>query len=77
MSNKVELLMEMAVQDIVAYIVEDTGKEFDEAMREFYLSSVFEKLHDESTGLYLEGSAYLYELYKSERRDGVLVQNEI
>lgn len=76
MNSKAEILTEMAVQDIIAYIVEDTGKEFDIAMREFYSSSVFEKLHDEGTGLYLEGSSYLYELYKSEREDAALLQKE-
>lgn len=62
--------MEYAVQDIVAYIMEDTGAAMDAAMYDFYNSTVFEKLHDVQTGLYLEGSAFLYELYKTEKQTG-------
>lgn len=62
--SKQEQLMEFIVQDIIAFIMEDTGSPLDEAMCEFYSSDIFEKLHDVETGLYLESSAFVYELYK-------------
>lgn len=64
--SKQDQLMEFIVQDIVAYIMEDTGASLDDAMHQFYNSRTFEKLHDTETGLYLEGSAFVYELYKDE-----------
>ena len=64
--------MEFIVQDIVAFIMEDTGAPLDEAMHVFYSSDTFEKLHDAETGLYLEGSAFIYELYKTEKQAGKL-----
>ena len=64
--SKQEQLMEFIVQDIIAYIMEDTGAPMDEAMRRFYTSDTFLKLHDSETGLYLEGSAFIYEMFKDE-----------
>lgn len=58
--------MECIVQDIVAFIMEDTGAALEDAMHCFYNSQIFVKLHDAETGLYLEGSAFVYELYKEE-----------
>lgn len=46
-------------------------------MREFYSSEVFEKLNEPETGLYLESPAYIYELFKSEKAVGTIVQAEI
>lgn len=66
MSKKQEQLMEYIVQDIIAYSMEDTGMPLDAAMHRFYNSKTFENLHDPETGLYLEGSAFVYELYKDE-----------
>jgi hypothetical protein len=48
-----------------------------EAMRQFYTSETYEKLLDEDTGLYLESSAYIYDLFKDEYQNGRIVQNEI
>lgn len=57
--SKKEQLAEFNVQDIISYIVEDTGIEFDEAMNQFYASETFDRLQDLETGLYLESSAYI------------------
>lgn len=43
----------------------------------FYNSEFFEKLYDAETGLYLEGSDYLYGIFSDEIKQGKLVQNEI
>lgn len=58
--------MEYITQDIIAYIVEEEQIEFDEAMQRFYTSITYEKLLDEETGLYLEGSAFVYDIYRDE-----------
>ena len=72
-----EKLMEFTTQRIIQYLMKDRDMEVDEAMNLFYNSIVFEKLHDEETGLYLESPLYVYDLLKNEIRNGKLVQEEI
>ena len=72
-----EKLMEFTTQRIIQYLMHDRDMGVDEAMNLFYNSTVFEKLHDEETGLYLEGPLYVYDLLKNEIRNGRLVQEEI
>jgi hypothetical protein len=70
-------LMEYITQDVIAYLTEDQSLDMAEAMRQFYTSETYEKLLDEDTGLYLESSAYIYDLFKDEYQNGRIVQNEI
>ena len=72
-----ERFMEFTTQRIIQYLMKDRDMEVDEAMNLFYNSIVFEKLHDEETGLYLESPLYVYDLLKNEIRNGRLVQEEI
>jgi len=65
MSN-VEVLTEAITQEIVGFLMTDNDLELDEAMNLLYSSNLFDKLQDIETGLYLEGSAYVYELLKDE-----------
>ncbi len=74
--NKKEMLIEYIIQDIVAYIIADKNVELDEAMNIFYNSVLFEKLQDIETGLYLESSAYIYEILKDKFSNGHLIQVE-
>lgn len=67
MSIKQKQLMEYATQDLVAMLVEREGLPIQEAMRIVYHSNLHAKLHDVDTGLYLEGSEYLYGLLEEER----------
>lgn len=76
--SKREQLMEYIAQDIVVLLMNERQLDIDGAISLFYNSTVFEKLHREDTGLYLEGSLYVYDLLKNElTHDGVLVQEEI
>lgn len=75
--SKQEMLIEYNIQEIIEYISNDKGIDYDEAMHQFYSSKVFEKLNDIDTGLYLESSAYIYDLFKSETDLGKIVQAEI
>lgn len=74
--SKREQLMELVTQDIIACLVQDRGIEWDAAMGMFYQSAVFEKLWDESTGLYRESTGYVYDLFLNELQNGRLVQEE-
>ena len=59
--GKREQLIEYITQDIVVFLVEDKGIEYEDAMKEFYASETYLKLTDEETGLYYESAAYVYE----------------
>lgn len=75
--NDKKLLLELSVQDIIKYIVEETEITIKEAMVSFYQSEIFEKLQAYETGLYRESPAYVYELYKDEKKFGKIVQLEV
>lgn len=75
--SKQEQLIEYIVQDIVDMFSSDQNIEYDEAMNKFYNSEVFEKLQDKGTGLYMESSEYVYDLFKDEINFGRIVQAEI
>jgi len=64
--DKKEILVEFITQDIITKIAQEKGLEISQAMNEFYSSGIFEKLQDYETGLYLEGTDYIYELLKEE-----------
>lgn len=74
--DNVKFLTDFNIQDIVMFIVEDEGLEYDIASDKFYTSDAFEKLNDVDTGLYRESPAYVYELYKSEIKNGKIIQEE-
>ncbi|MGN0466832.1 MAG: hypothetical protein ACI4F9_10885 [Lachnospiraceae bacterium] len=66
MTNQQQEMIEYTTQEVVGYLIEDNGINIEQAMEQFYLSDTFEKLSDVETGLYLEGSTYVYELLKRE-----------
>lgn len=68
---------EFVTQDIIELITIDRGVEYDEAMNIFYHSEVFEKLQNIETGLYMQSTAYVYDLFKDEMNFGHIVQAEI
>ena len=74
--DKIKSLTEQNIQDIVAFIVEDEGIDYDIAIDKFYSSETFEKLNDSETGLYRESAAYVYELYKNEKLFGKIAKVE-
>ena len=75
--GKQEQLIEYIVQDIVDMFSAEQNIEYDEAMNRFYNSEIFEKLQDKETGLYMESSEYVYDLFKDEMNFGRIVQAEI
>lgn len=75
--DKQKQLMEYIIQDIVDMFATEQDIEYDVAIDKFYNSEVFEKLQDEETGLYLESSDYIYDLFKDEVNFGHIVQAEI
>lgn len=70
MNKRVQYLIEGITKDIVAYLMEDNECDLPTALTQFHNSETFTKLSDENTGLYIESSAYVYELYKDEMKYG-------
>ena len=70
MNKSAQYLIEGITKDIIAYIMEDEGLDLASALTQFHNSETFAKLSDEATGLYIESSAYVYELFKDELRFG-------
>ncbi|WP_407441983.1 hypothetical protein [Fibrobacter sp.] len=75
--SKQKMLAEFITGDIISYIMEDQNLPLIEAMRRFYASETFAKLVDSETGLYLESSPYVYDIFKAELENGKLVQLEV
>ena len=67
MTNEQQEMIEYTTQEVVRYLIEDNGISMEQAMEQFYMSDVFEKLNDIETGLYLDGSSYIYEMLKREK----------
>ena len=72
MNKRMQYLVEGITKDIVAYLMQDNGYNLPAALKEFYNSETFAKLSDEATGLYIESSAYVYEILKEELKYGRL-----
>lgn len=68
--KKAQYLIEGITKDIVVYLMEDRGLTLTEAIAMFYNSETFVKLSDSQTGLYIESSAYVYEILKTELQMG-------
>lgn len=66
MTNNQQEMIEYTIQEVIRYLIEDEGIDMEQAMEKFYMSKLFEKLNDIDTGLYLEGSSYIYEMLKRE-----------
>ena len=75
--SKQEQLIEDMIQDIIEAFTNDQGLEYDEAMNKFYNSEVFAKLQNEETGLYMESSSYVYDLFRDEMNFGHIIQAEV
>ena len=75
--SKQEQLIEYITSDLVSFIMEDSKISLNEALQQLYTSQTFAKLNDVETGLYLESPLYVYDIYKTEKEFGHIVQQEI
>lgn len=74
MTNQQQEVIEYTIQEVVRYLMEDNRITMEHAMEQFYISKAFDKLSDIETGLYLEGSAYIYEMLKMEKGVNTMVK---
>ena len=66
MTNQQQEMIEYTTQEVIGYLMEDYKITMEQAMEQFFMSDTFCKLSDIETGLYLDGSAYIYEMLKRE-----------
>lgn len=53
--------------ELVKYVIEDTGCTIEQAMEQVYNSQLMQMLQDEEAELYVQSPAYLYELMNGVR----------
>ena len=75
--SKTDQLIEYITSDIISYILEDSKLPMLEAMQQLYTSQTYVKLNDLETGLYRESSPYVYDIFKTEKANGKILQEEI
>jgi hypothetical protein len=75
--GKSDQLIEYIVRDVIGFHMDEYEVDMPTAMDQFYNSEIFEKLQDTETGLYLSGSAYVYEIFLDELKYGHIIQREI
>ena len=75
--SKQEQLIEYIIRDVIEYFILDEKADMKDAISLFYNSEVFAKLNDVETGLYLNSSAFVYDMFCDEIRNGAIIQKEI
>lgn len=66
MSEHFQYLKEGLVADLISKVMEDYHLDMEKALDVVYSSTLFEKLSDPATGLYMQGPAYVYSFLKDE-----------
>jgi len=73
MTKEQKFLIELIIDDVARYLIEDTGISVIEALDTVYHSQLYDKLMDTETGLYYQSPAYCYEYLKHELKYGKAV----
>lgn len=73
MTNEQKFLIELMIDDMAKYLIEDMNISILEALDIVYNSQVYDKLMDLETGLYYQSPAYCYEYLKHELKYGKAV----
>ena len=71
MTKLQQLLVDFVTMDLIRFLMEDYGLSMEDAMDRVYYSKAFSKITDPETGLYLYGSAHVYERFKGELTKGL------
>ena len=61
-----QYLIEQLVHDMALMLMHDFGYDIHEAIDVIYQSEIFSRLEDPNTGLYYQGSVYVYSFLKAE-----------
>lgn len=66
---EIQYLIEQHVHDLTLMLMSDYGYNIQEALNTIYQSKTFSKLEDPASGLYYQGSVYVYGFLKEELND--------
>ena len=61
-----QLMKDDLCVEIVGYLMDDHNYSPEEALDVLYTSETFERLQDDSTGLYYQSSGYVYSFLQNE-----------
>ena len=70
MNKEFNYLKEGLTTDLIQFIINDYGMDFQSAMNTLYESATFSKFSDPSTGLYFQSSPYVYTFLQNELETG-------
>lgn len=72
MTTEFKYLKEGLVTDLAEFIMKDYALDMDTALELLYTSDTFAKVNDPATGLYFQGSKYVYTYLLDELKRGEL-----
>lgn len=61
-----ELLIDERISDLTQYLIEDYGYSVEQALDKVYQSHTMSILQEEESELYIQSSAYVYDMLKKE-----------
>lgn len=72
MTKEFKYLKEGLASDIVQFLMKDYNLDIQTALRTLYDSDTYSKINDPSTGLYFQGSRYVYSYIQNELKTGIV-----
>lgn len=67
-----DFLVEYLTAKVVEWIIRDEHISLEEALLAFHNSETFDKLCEKDTDMYIEGPAYIYDVYRTEMKCGTI-----
>ncbi|MDE5850333.1 MAG: hypothetical protein K2H38_09345 [Muribaculaceae bacterium] len=72
MTKEFKYLKEGLASDIVQYLMADYNLDMRSALGVLYDSDTYSKISDPATGLYFQGSRYVYSFLQNELKTGMV-----
>ena len=72
MTKEFKYLKEGLASDIVQFLMKDYNLDMQTALSTLYDSDTYSKISDPSTGLYFQGSRYVYSYLQNELKTGMV-----
>lgn len=72
MTKEFQYLKEELTSDLIELLVKDYNLDIKDAIKTLYESETYTKLNDSNTGLYMQGSLYVYSYLQTELNLGKL-----
>lgn len=73
MTREFKYLKEGLASDLVQFLMKDYEIDLQTALSTLYESDTYSKISDPSTGLYFQGSRYVYTYLQNELQNGISV----